>query len=751
MNRRTLILLIASSLVVAFLVLRDGGRAGRASVVTGSAARPDEAPSPRDVDALPAAPERESASRAAAETGAERATTAEGEPAEEPPGIGYLRVEAVSRESGEPLPGKRLRALVDPFEDGKTVVYASYSRGTELDALVTDELGKAEYALPAGREIRLELWDDATGSGLQHLDLAPLAAREDRAVVFRVSTEPDLAFVGQLLAQPSDAPVEAALVQLRQGGRVLEEADLEDEGFFRLATNAWRAPYLVVAAEGLTLALVPVEAGHETRATALAIRLRPAADLRVKVVDEHLMIPPDLTVVARAPTEALCTDRDSLPAGEPERYAWRTETIDGEALLEGLPSEVPLEIELVGEPFGSQVEAELITLARGETGFLSLRILPAGTLRGRLVDRGGEPVSHKEVWLVRDDSGARYLDCEDHAVARSERTDSDGRFRFDGVYAGEYLAGPCPACPRSRRGSPASFNAQHVAPVGFPVRMKSGEEKDAELVVDRELYMTLTVVDEEGGAPPGPVGVRVEPQDHPGQVDVSGLGVLPNVFLAGPLQRGAFDVTALADQERLRSPRRNVQAGAEDVELVVRPVRGRITGRVIVPPTPGEIYAKVVATGVGEAVPDPDAGPTWRVVDVDRVTGEFALEHLTPATYSLVATAGSLRAVQHVTLDSRDGEVTGVELRLTRKGTLFVETGRVRGSSPRVALETWYCEILMDGVLLSGFRFRGPTSREIDVPAGRLTVRLFGNGAGEPQTRTVTVRQGGRARAVFAY
>jgi len=662
-------------------------------------------------------------------------------------GAGVLWIQVESRETGEPLVGRRLRALVEPVEEKQAIIHADFSRGTELDSLVTDELGKAVYHLPAGREIRLEWWEDGFPRSVGSLELAPLAPAEDRDVDVRVSTEPDLTFVGRVVSAATGAPLVAARVLLRQGGHTLATVGAREDGLFQFVTDSWRRPYLRVSCAGYTPAVVAVPDGHETIAEALEIALRPGAALRVFVHDSSLLPLEEVTVVALAEADDFAGDE--LELGGLEHFSWGAETDEeGRVLLDNLPSRVPLELTVLGDPFGSQQEPERLVLVPGETKDVVIQILAPGKLRGRLVDRGRRPVSGKEVWLLPSASGKRYFSCGDQEASRWTSTGPDGRFVFEGVYKGTYLVGPCPPCPpnpRAREKLPRTYNTQQVAPLGFPVRAESAEVTEVELVVDRELYFTVRVVDESGN--PVDPGMGVVAHSPPGQVGVRRIPDT-NVLVAGPLQKGTYDVTAYAG--RRRSKQKLVKSGA-DVEIVVRPVRparGRISGRVI-SPVEGPLYATV--RGVRLATGPADAMATVGGRRVDRVTGEFVLDHLETGTYLLEASAQGLTATQRVTLDSRDGEVSDVILRLDVGGSLVVETGQILADDDdRRRHQFWSCTVHQGDESVVETWFQGPRSSELEVPAGELTVELKPWGSEEGQTRVIELRPRQKKVVTFA-
>ncbi len=112
-----------------------------------------------------------------------------------------------------------------------------------------------------------------------------------------------------------------------------------------------------------------------------------------------------------------------------------------------------------------------------------IRLAPAGTIAGVVVDESGEPVAGARVTLLSSD-----LDCR---TLGSMVTDEDGRFTFNAVgpYRYEVYA----------RVDPAS--GSKTAPLGARLTAVSAHARDVRLVARPMFAVTLRLLDETTGAP----------------------------------------------------------------------------------------------------------------------------------------------------------------------------------------------------------------------------------------------------------
>lgn len=153
-----------------------------------------------------------------------------------------------------------------------------------------------------------------------------------------------------------------------------------------------------------------------------------------------LELSPGADLVLRGPAGSARVRPDTregvlMPSGTPLGERRARIGSDGRVRLHGLPTGVPLEIEL--DPEGDAAPARLWSepLVAGETREIALPDDPGGPFTGRVLSVGGEPVAGAAIevaWAGRPGRPEPAL--------RTGYTDADGRFRVDGVPRGE-LAG----------------------------------------------------------------------------------------------------------------------------------------------------------------------------------------------------------------------------------------------------------------------------------------------------------------------
>jgi RNA polymerase sigma factor (sigma-70 family) len=193
-----------------------------------------------------------------------------------------------------------------------------------------------------------------------------------------------------------------------------------------LATNLWLSMWH---------AIVPVDfAEKDPKSLVVTIALDPGRSVHGRVVA------PDgkpLEGALAAGLTAVQKVSRRMPAGSGDRLAGSSFT--AAALEPAHPRTVVLYHE-------EKKLAKALTLRGDERGPLTVRLEPLGSLAGRLVDAGGQPVAGADVLVRASRSMATTLPGEltvnglgslrNIVAYRDAKTDREGRFRLDGVVAG---------------------------------------------------------------------------------------------------------------------------------------------------------------------------------------------------------------------------------------------------------------------------------------------------------------------------
>ena len=231
---------------------------------------------------------------------------------------------------------------------------------------------------------------------------------------------------------------------------------------------------------------------------------------------------------------------------------------DGSFLVDGLEAGT-FSLRVPGKTFRPDVSYAAavvggIAVEEGQrTGGIRIQLVESGTLTGRVLDAGGEPVPQAAVFAW--DAEGRVL----QPLTPAE-TDPTGRFRYQGLPEGELWVGAR---------SPAGASA-----VRGPVRIRAGEETELELGLVASTSLLVLIEDQRGGA----LRARVHLYDSEGR-DHAGLESIP-AFTSGrvkvspaseqrigPVPAGSYRLEAISEHGQSQS--RELELGAT-AEMEVR-------------------------------------------------------------------------------------------------------------------------------------------------------------------------------------
>lgn len=395
----------------------------------------------------------------------------------------------------------------------------------------------------------------------------------------------------------------------------------------------------------------------------------------------------------------------------------RSATADeaGECRIEDLPTGVPIEAKVPELRFELK---EPLELSPGEVRLVTWKAAGAGRILGSLVDGGGKPIAGRQLVLVRPRFTGRpeshYLGWQrsTEPVAR-ERTDAQGRFRFEGLPLDDYYVGPTDRTARGER------MWDELAPVSALVVLSEAEPvAEVALVAHRGLYFEGVVVDPEGQPVPR---VQVWASGALGTVD--GRTDAAGGFRLGPVEPVAHKLHAFGGGEYADSNAVTAEPGAQPLRLVLK-LGGALTGRVVDAATGEPCDATLWRSGTARY------GFGWS--RPPRAT--FSYSGLLPDTYTVAAK----------TADGRIGFRGGLELHGgDRLEDLVVSvapgaTLRAKYAGPLTGVR---CGFFVDGSRVGFETLMSGETVDVLVPPGTISIRVE-RGDEDLAVQTVEVHSG---------
>lgn len=546
-----------------------------------------------------------------------------------------------------------------------------------------------------------------------------------------------------LVVTGNDTPTPVVGAKARADGETLATSDAL--GRLALKYEPGVTPLVRVTGPGLGPTFVQVRPGHETAETAVIVNLRPSASIASRILG------PDDRPVRGVSVEVSCDlaalvgeeagfapDRSDVP-GTLGPVTWKASSNElGAVYVDGLPAEVALTIRATrgvsrspsGEPAAVEGIPDRVKLAPGERWSGDWRIPSRPDLAGRVVDQTDEPVVGVPIWLVRAEpnavAGSRYLRREDRPAATCD-TDAMGGFHFDGVEPGLWLVG----VGLQAGGSPTPWQleldhlaqAVEIAPLGGPA------PPELLLRVGRGFSLRGVVLQADG-APAA--GMLVTALEDGGRGVADARTAQDGTFAIAPVSKGSYRLVVAGAQGTIQhfGP---IAAGSRELVLRIAPAKSFL-GRVV----SAEDLPRAAAIAVFQ-----DGAQRAKLETREPVQpGVFEAVGLEPGRYDFVATTedGQVGIARDVAV-GRDQAEGALRIRLERGGLLTLRWDGARSWRP-------FALFVDERPIALGLLQRAVPRAQF-VPAGRITVRLFGSPDAEAVERTVEVSAGGQAELVI--
>jgi hypothetical protein len=431
--------------------------------------------------------------------------------------------------------------------------------------LVSDDAGRAEYLVDAGREYRLSA---AHGNGQRTesrlLSVPELFVGEVRTLRVELGTLADLVWWGRAIDGETELPLrDAAFAVLHSeptGSEVFQAA--HRSGDVEAAIATWNHEVVAVRSPGYATAFVLPSAAHRTREDPQRVLLWREATLEVRV--EGGTAVPRVSVWTEH-YERIQSEGMAWVGWDDSR--WRGSLrADGTHGFEGLPAKVELTVE--AKVAGRVSRRERLVLEPGERLEVVWSLGSGATIEGHALDPQGQPVSGLEMWMLADNEFGRTFQAY-HAdeVLAQVTTEPDGSFFLSDLAPGDYMVGPSPRVPFDE-------DLADRVPVGTPVTIgPEGGVVALTLTIWRGLTIRGRVLGSDGegasGAHVFASGVHTVDADVRADGSFSLPGLMPGAYRVSASDVGGGD----AD-----SPAVEALAGDEGVQLHLR-AGGRLSVR----------------------------------------------------------------------------------------------------------------------------------------------------------------------------
>ncbi len=660
-----------------------------------------------------------------------------------------LAFRVLAKETGKPLRSVAINVIPrERQEDGYSWRSSKRSKGTIHESLRPDEQGRVEFVVPSGVGFDVRATDSKQfGEERATQEVTALTAGERRELRLSIPTEEDLVYQARVVRASDDTPVPGAHVRLiasreYYGGtgnasrrmwstEKLGETSTDADGRFRIGTMSWKRAHLRIESEGFAVRVVVPAPGHDSPATAEAVKLEPQATLHARVLDASGKALPEVTLVLSAKgyslTRAGKEDDDSIfSSGEFELpdEEWTAQSgPDGACVLQGILPGVQLTVLLTRDGATLRKDPVGLTLKPGEQRDLEWKVGSGCTLKGIATDQDGKPVAGQRILLSATPGRGYFQPYESDEIVASTTTDDAGRFVFADVSKGSWSLGPA-ARPFGEKP-----DANAVAPMSQTVEVNDGGTQEIEVHAWRGRYVTGTVLAPDGSKAKRPyVTAKVDKSSH--LTDVNGNE--DGTFTLGPLGPGAMDLIAQAFDLYAPSEPFRVEAGAKDVVLRLRD-GGRIRANVVDAKTGAACVAEVMVTM--ESAPKESDESSWSTRTKDD--GTFDRGGMTPGRYSLGAR----------TRDGRFGFLRGIDVG-TQKDPASLRIPVSPGGKLRLRYEgkkeQVFVAIAAQGVDVAWLDapLKPGSPVESAAPSGTVTLKIHREFPGEPRTKDVTVAPG---------
>ncbi len=224
---------------------------------------------------------------------------------------------------------------------------------------------------------------------------------------------------------------------------------------------------------------------------------------------------------------------------KPQEWSGQSDS-HGNALLRGVPSEIPLQI-LVETASAQLAARSVIALARGTPSeAIRITVPPFGSVCGPGVAGKDMPVAERDwVAVLARTSAPHTVLSNSGPVQAHTRSNLAGEFRLDGLPAGDYFV-----APRLRSNDP--WKGSYLSSVGTRVTVRAGETSDLGLIVwDVHARIHGQVLSAQGDSI---AAARVFLRVADGQDSWSVASDPQGRFEFGPVPAGSFQVQAMFAQ-----------------------------------------------------------------------------------------------------------------------------------------------------------------------------------------------------------
>jgi len=651
---------------------------------------------------------------------------------------GVLIMRCRDAQTAEALQGVRLQLRHTKTDDKDGSV-----RIETAPPAVTDGEGRCEITLPCERALSLSAISPRKSHIGVSQQLAPLQRGERRELLLELSADPTIAMYVRIVDRASGAAIADATIErsAEEGEPLTSDADGLCSLEFRLSTarklefeipKRLPAGFCRVSAAGYGPAEFQECEGHESADKALELALERAASLSVALLHR-----PDSSAGAlevRATLQAFELVRNAVDLGTIDMQTLEFKApcdAAGNALLEGLPPDVPLKLRVYQGPELVRAPAEALRLEPGERRVLEIDLGSACRLSGSVVDSGGAAVAGLELWLAPKGQypSARFNSWEEKEVVSKTRSDASGRFDLGEVPAGRYRLGPAGRNPDPR----ATGVEASVATLNLEVVIGPDERSKGVLLrVDRGLYVRGFVLRPDGTPLSGRGQVRAGTRLGYSQ---SCFTQEDGSFTVGPLVAGRYSVQANGGDGFAESPEVEADAGAQGVALTLRE-GAELSGRVVESAGGPGVRATLIFSSLD------GSGRVSQWISDER--GGFRRTSLVPNRYALFARTADGRFAKLHSFSLAPGEK-----RLDQE-LLLAPGARLRVRFDGVGTPLWF-KATENGA--SFCELEAPRNGEfgvMPVPAGELRLQLRLEGLDTPLEQTLHVSAGEERVVVFS-
>mgnify|MGYP001166039988 CR=1 FL=1 len=559
---------------------------------------------------------------------------------------------------------------------------------------VSDRAGCARFDVAAGRTFVAV--QPPAERGLQQVGgWQTVVADESVEVVLVLAAVTTTPFWCRLVAAEDDRPLADEAVQSRPDGHVWRS---DREGCLHLYSFE-SGQHLEVEIPGRAPCRVLPGPGHETRANALRVPVALGCALELRTIDAAGAPVAGVEVELVAQQWTFQWPEAGRSRGEKKRWL-ATSDVAGAARLVDLPRDRALTVR-VRAPAGYSppLPTRWAFAATEETR--TVQVLPAGSVRGVVVDAAGEPVADAAVQANPADRATppRVLDVA--PAARRTNSAADGTFAFESLAPGTWWIGVA----RDERHAPAAA----MVPVGVARRTETtlrgtngnvpaGPARDAAGRACADVTIDLRIDDEY---------IDSCRTDAEGRFRFAALPDGPCELATDPYESG--DLGLLAPVA--------VTAGDEDIVLQLEVVRGALSGRIEVG---ADAWISLQQRGSDNAL--------GTRCDLD---GSFHIGGLDAGVWDVTAHDRTGRVAWRPGLQVVAGRTNGPIALSLQPGALL---------RPRHADADWFVVRRGDDVASADSLLAG-ASGEAHVPPGAWTVVFWSRGV-EVARREVTVAPG---------